>query len=70
VVCESAKLNVLSYFGERPELEEGFDLIPPDLITAIVTEIGVIKPIEITDLMKKMGKYVRFMMNINQEVRR
>jgi len=61
VLCETAKFNVLSYLGERPEIEKGFDLVPPELITAIVTEQGVVKPSEVILIIKRMEAYVRFL---------
>ncbi|MFH1382777.1 MAG: transglutaminase domain-containing protein [Chloroflexota bacterium] len=43
VICETAKFNP-RLTAEKVELEAGFDLIPPELITGIVTEEGIIKP--------------------------
>ena len=60
-VCEMAKFDVRSYLGEGPELEEGFDLIPTDMVTAIVTEEGMIKPGDVVKSMKRMAKYVEFL---------
>ena len=54
-VCESVKLDVRS---QRPRLEKGFDLIPPHLITGIITEEGMIKPREVIDRMKRFSKWV------------
>lgn len=60
-LCEMAKFDVRSYLGESPELEEGFDLIPPDMVTAIVTEEGMSKPGDVVKEMKRMAKYVEFL---------
>lgn len=57
-VCETAKFNVGSYLGQRIELEEGFDLVPPQLIAGIITEKGVIKPYEVIGHMKGMERYI------------
>lgn len=43
-VCETAKFHIAGYLGQRAELDEGFDLVPPQLITGIITEEGTIKP--------------------------
>ena len=55
-ICETAKFNVRSHLDEKPELEEGFDSVPPSLITGIITEDGMIKPGEIVLYIEKMGK--------------
>ncbi len=51
-VCEIAKFDVRS---KSPELEEGFDLTPPNLITGIVTEEGIIEPSRVIDQVRKWG---------------
>ena len=51
-VCETTKFNAQ---GEPPELEEGFDRIPPNLITGIATEEGIIRPGEVIEYIKKWG---------------
>lgn len=43
-VCETAKFDVLNQHHNQPDLEPGFDLIPSNLITGIITEAGTIKP--------------------------
>jgi len=60
-LCEIAKFDVWSYLGQSTQLEEGFDRVPPHLITQIVTEEGVIKPSEVVDYIKEMGKYVQIL---------
>jgi ribose 1,5-bisphosphate isomerase len=51
-VCETAKFNAQSQI----ELEEGFDRIPPDLVTGIITERGLIKPEEVSGHITKMAQ--------------
>jgi translation initiation factor 2B subunit (eIF-2B alpha/beta/delta family) len=51
--CETAKIDVQDYHGKKPLLEPGFDLIPSDLITIFITEIGIIKPSDITNYISR-----------------
>ena len=44
VACESAKFAITGYVTKYTELEPGFDKIPLDLVTAIVTEKGTMLP--------------------------
>ncbi|MDI6806630.1 MAG: transglutaminase domain-containing protein [Candidatus Aenigmarchaeota archaeon] len=60
VVCETTKFNP-KLRSKEIELEEGFDLIPQELITGIVTERGLVKPLEVNEYMKKMEKYVKIL---------
>ncbi|RLG41340.1 MAG: hypothetical protein DRO05_04190 [Thermoproteota archaeon] len=57
-ICETSKFEV-RHRGELG-IGEGFDLVPSDLITAIVTEIGVIEPSKVPLIAKQMEEYVRF----------
>lgn len=43
-VCETAKFDALNQHRKQPKLEPGFDLIPANLITGIITESGILKP--------------------------
>jgi ribose 1,5-bisphosphate isomerase len=43
-ICETAKLDTQGYTAKAAELEPGFDKIPLDLITGIVTEKGTMQP--------------------------
>jgi ribose 1,5-bisphosphate isomerase len=61
-LCETAKFDARSYLGQQPELEEGFDRVPPHLVTGIITEEGVIKPSEVTDYVKQRARYVQIML--------
>ena len=44
VVCESAKFTIRGYIAKSKELEPGFDRIPIDLVTGIITEKGTMQP--------------------------
>jgi len=56
-VCETAKANTLSYLGKNVEVKKGFDLVPSNLITGIVTEKGILGITEIIEVMKKKSKF-------------
>jgi len=43
-VCESAKFDIRGYIAKASEPELGFDKTPPDLITGIITEKGIMQP--------------------------
>ena len=53
-LCETAKFDIRSCFGQQNELEEGFDRIPHDSITGIVTEDGMIRPSDVINRIEKM----------------
>jgi translation initiation factor 2B subunit (eIF-2B alpha/beta/delta family) len=57
-VCETTKANTMSYLGEKTHLKEGFELIPSNLITGIITEKGILHPHEIVEIMKKKSKFL------------
>jgi translation initiation factor eIF-2B subunit delta len=57
-VCETAKVNALSYMGKRIELEKGFELIPSNLITAIITEKGLLTSNMIAKIAKEKSKFL------------
>ncbi len=61
-LCETAKFDARSYLGQQPELEEGFDRVPPHLVTGIITEEGIIKPSEVTDYVKQRASYVQILL--------
>jgi translation initiation factor 2B subunit (eIF-2B alpha/beta/delta family) len=52
VVGEVAKLDV-GHSRKFPHLEPGFDLIPPELISGIVTEKGLLNPKNVSEMMQK-----------------
>ncbi len=56
-VCETTKMNTLSYLGKNVEVQKDFDLIPPNLITGIVTEKGILDVKEIVEIMKENSKF-------------
>jgi len=56
-VCETTKANTLSYLGKNTELKEGFELVPSNLITEIITEKGILDADEIVDIMKEKSKF-------------
>jgi translation initiation factor eIF-2B subunit delta len=56
-VCETTKANILSYLDKNVELKKGFDLVPSNLITGIVTENGILGVTEIVEVMRKKSKF-------------
>lgn len=52
-VCETAKLDVQGYIDLEAEPEPGFDKIPPDLISGIITENGIMKPDQVIAYINK-----------------
>jgi translation initiation factor eIF-2B subunit delta len=56
-VCETIKANTLSYLGKNVEVKKGFDLIPSNLITGIVTEKGILDIKEIVEVMREKSKF-------------
>jgi translation initiation factor 2B subunit (eIF-2B alpha/beta/delta family) len=56
-VCETTKANTLTYLGKKVELKKGFDLVPANLITGIVTEKGILDTKEIVEVMKEKSKF-------------
>jgi translation initiation factor eIF-2B subunit delta len=57
-VCETTKANALSGLGENVEVKEGFDRVPPQLTTGVITEKGIIGTNEIVWLMKQQAKFL------------
>jgi translation initiation factor 2B subunit (eIF-2B alpha/beta/delta family) len=56
-VCETTKANTLSYLGKNSELKEGFELVPSNLITGIITEKEILDAHEIVAIMKEKSKF-------------
>jgi translation initiation factor 2B subunit (eIF-2B alpha/beta/delta family) len=56
-VCETSKANTLSYLGKNVELKKGFDLVPSNLITGIVTEKGILGANAIVEIMRESSKF-------------
>jgi translation initiation factor 2B subunit (eIF-2B alpha/beta/delta family) len=44
VICETHKFDAYGFAKKNTELEKGFDRIPLNLITRIITELGPVKP--------------------------
>jgi len=62
-LCETGKFDAWSYLGQSRELEEGFDHIPPHLITGIITEDGIAKPEEILGYIRELATYNLALLN-------
>jgi len=56
-VCETMKVNALSFLGKNTELKEGFEFIPSNLITGIITEKGFLDANTIVEIMKEKSKF-------------
>lgn len=56
-VCETTKANALSYLGKTVDLKEGFDCVPANLVTNIITEKGVLSADTLDEVMKEKAKY-------------
>jgi translation initiation factor eIF-2B subunit delta len=56
-VCETTKVNTLSYLGKNVEVKKGFDLVPANLITGIVTEKGILSIDKLVEVMKENSKF-------------
>lgn len=57
VVCETLKFNP-RVSSMQVKLEEGFDLIPPELITGIITETRTFKPEDVAPRMRELERYL------------
>ncbi|MBM3149135.1 MAG: hypothetical protein FJ008_08525 [Chloroflexi bacterium] len=42
-ICETAKFDIHGYMNKATASEAGFDLVPPELITAIIMEKGIMQ---------------------------
>ncbi len=56
IVCETAKLDTQGFSDRLPELEPGFDRTPLDLVTAIITEKGTMKPDLVIAYMEEISR--------------
>jgi translation initiation factor eIF-2B subunit delta len=56
VVCETLKFNP-RVSSKHVKLEGGFDLIPPELITGIITEARTFKPEDVAPHMRELRRY-------------
>ncbi|MCW4021748.1 MAG: hypothetical protein NWF02_01095 [Candidatus Bathyarchaeota archaeon] len=59
-VCETAKVNALTYLSKKGEVKQGFDVITSDLLTGVITENGILNKKTIRDLMKEKAKFLEF----------
>ena len=59
VVCETTKFSALRLVGRHLWLEEGFEVIPPHLITRIITEDGLMNVDQAMARAKLMAKYLQ-----------
>ena len=57
IICETAKVNTLNYLGKEIDLEQGFDLVPSNLISKIITEKGFLDPDKIVQVAKEKAKF-------------
>jgi len=55
-LCQTAKFDPRSYQGKNRKLEAGFDKIPPQLVTGIITEFGIIKPRQVPHYTKEIER--------------
>ncbi|MEJ2242265.1 MAG: hypothetical protein P8Y18_08995, partial [Candidatus Bathyarchaeota archaeon] len=56
-VCETSKVNTLHFLGKNVEIKEGFDLIPANLITELVTEKGALSDEQLLEIIKEKTKF-------------
>lgn len=56
-VFETMKVNVLHFMGKNVEIEEGFDLIPANLITELATEQGILSDERLLELIKEKTNF-------------
>jgi translation initiation factor eIF-2B subunit delta len=58
-ICETSKFDIQKKAGEKPELEDGFDHVPSNFITGIVTEDGVLGTSEIINYEERLSEAFR-----------
>ena len=63
-VCETTKVNTLSFLGKNFKLQKGFDIVPANLITGIITENGILDTNKVVKLMKQYSKFFNFFLKI------
>jgi translation initiation factor 2B subunit (eIF-2B alpha/beta/delta family) len=56
-ICETTKVNTLHFLGKNVGVKEGFDLIPANLITEIVTEKGHLSDERLLEIIKEKTKF-------------
>lgn len=58
-VCETSKVNTLSYLGKNVEAKKGFDLVPANLITGVVSEKGILPINTLIEIMEEKSKFYK-----------
>ncbi|KON33273.1 hypothetical protein AC477_01710 [miscellaneous Crenarchaeota group-1 archaeon SG8-32-1] len=58
-VCETSKVNTLSYLGKNVEAKKGFDLVPSNLITGVVSEKGILPTSALIEVMEEKSKFYK-----------
>jgi translation initiation factor 2B subunit (eIF-2B alpha/beta/delta family) len=53
-ICEIAKFETFSQQRKPFRLEPGFEIIPPELISGIITEAGIVKPDEVSQIWRQL----------------
>jgi translation initiation factor 2B subunit (eIF-2B alpha/beta/delta family)/ADP-ribose pyrophosphatase YjhB (NUDIX family) len=56
--CESIKLSVKDFLGERPETSTIFDSTPPELISGYITEEGQLPPVRVEQRIRNLQKEI------------
>ncbi len=59
VLCETTKFSALRLVSRHLWLEEGFDVVPAELITRIITEEGTTKVDQAAVKARQMAKYLK-----------
>jgi methylthioribose-1-phosphate isomerase len=54
---------VLCSLGKKIKLQKGFDIVPANLITGIITEKGILGTTKIIELVKRYSKFFNFFPN-------
>jgi translation initiation factor eIF-2B subunit delta len=60
-VCETTKVNSLSYLGKKVELKQGFDVVPAHLVTGVITEKGILGTNNVVAVIKEKSKFFKFL---------
>ena len=56
-IWETAKVNTLNILGKKIHLEKGFELVPTNRISKIITEKGILDPNKIAEIAKEKSKF-------------
>jgi translation initiation factor 2B subunit (eIF-2B alpha/beta/delta family) len=52
-------VNTLSYLGKNIEAKKGFDLVPANLITGVVSEKGILSIDRLVEIMEEKSKFYK-----------